>query len=253
MSESMGEPGKAISNLEKALLPHNFLLMAIFTLLVDSSLLKLHGFGLLDCISSSERLKPSFALEVFLLFVGYSFLMAILMPVFSYFSNSLFLQLVWSPWKQFEYWFEKLLGFKDRLRSEKPSFDCVSFYDLQKAAHTKKDQYLLDLCWKEEKQKNSAHTSSLNFQLYSVGALLVMGVNYYLSGKASLLNRIALYLDSEYWIIAALALTAFCAFGLQFFLNQSHWIYCPSLARDIEKERIKNKSSVLRLNRNQKN
>ncbi len=249
MSEAMGEPGKAVSNLEKAIVPHNFLLMAIFALLVDSSLLKLHSFGLLDYIANSERLKPSFALEVFLLFVGYSFLMAILMPLISYFSNSLFLQLVWSPWKGFEHWLEKQFGSAQRTSDEKPSFDWVSFYDLRKAAHSQKDQYLLDLYWREEKKKNTERIESLNFQLYSVGALLVMGVNYWMSGNSSLLNRLTLYLGSEYWIYAVLLWVGFCAFGLQFFLKDAHWVYCPSLAREMEEERKKSTGLIPHLYR----
>ena len=247
----MGEPGKAISNLEKALVPHNFLLMAIFTLLVDSSLLKLHGLGLLDYTINSDRIKPSFALEVFLLFVGYSFLMAILLPFISHFSNEFYLELIWRPWRSFGFWLEKIFRFESRTLNEKPSSEYVSYIELKIAAHTQKDSYLLDLYWREEKIRNTARTASLNFQLYSVGALLVMGVNYYMSGNSSLLNRIAIYLGSEYWITAALAWIGFCAFGLQFFLKEERWVYCPSLARELEEERKKKLGLVPHLYRGQ--
>jgi hypothetical protein len=91
MSDTNTEPSKFLSSLESATRSDTFFLLATFTLLVDSALIYIHGYGLIYQVQHPDEIKLSFGLELYLLFVAFSFVMAIVMKFITPFTSEIVL------------------------------------------------------------------------------------------------------------------------------------------------------------------
>ena len=80
MLTQQAEPSKLLPSLESATKCRTFFLLATFTLLIDSTLILFHGKGLIHHTQHPDDFKLAFGLELFLLFVLFSFSMALIMP-----------------------------------------------------------------------------------------------------------------------------------------------------------------------------
>ena len=246
MSDQTAEASKFIPNLETAVTQKYFFLLAVYTLWVDSALIKIQGQGLLDYAQNPEGLKASFALAVFLLFVLFSFLMALIMPLLIALINDVVLNFVWQPWAGFCSWLAGKFDLEQRVASDTgPGMNYVLLNELRKKAHATQESYYLNLLKAEEDLEKSRGETNAATRFFAGSALVVATYNFCFQSEHSLLNRCTLFLGDRGWGWAVLLLLAVNAFGFFFTSHNTRWAYCPSLWR--EQQDAKPKAAFLPL------
>jgi hypothetical protein len=236
MSDHTAETSKFLPSLENAVNRKYFFLLAIYTLLVDSALIKIQGVGLLDYAQNPEGLKFSFALAVFLLFVLFSFVMALVMPGVSRLMNDTVLNFVSTPWSHVSTWLARQFGIQQSAdRNTCPGMGYVSFYELRKKAHANATQepYYLNLFNAAQERMDSEDETQYTTRFFAAAALVAATYNFYFLGALALLNRCTDFLGHRGWGWAFLFLIAGNAFGFLFTSHKTRWVYCPPLYMEL--------------------
>jgi hypothetical protein len=199
MSEQTTEPSKFLPSLKSATQSDTFFLLATFTLLIDSALIYIHGQGLIHHVQYPDEFKLAFALELYLLFVAFSFVMALIMP----FIVPLTSQVVYWIWTIKESIGDAIRKiWRTRSDDAFPRRDtkhgCVSISDLKTKAFSTMEPYYLNL-YKEQKQRQSK-ISKRKFDLrFMASAAFAAGfLNFTVSGRHSLLNNISQFLTVKF-------------------------------------------------------
>jgi len=235
MSDLSGDPSRMLSNLERATAPKEFFLLAAFTLLIDLSIDQLHGSGLIFYAQHPEAVQYSFLLEVFLIFVGYSFLTSLITPGVSYLMTSLLMELASPLWSKLQQTLAGDTSAGDRL----PPLGHVALSQLSRKVHEERDTgYYFKLLEREEEAVRDTKQEALSRRLFASAAFFAFAADFGF-GNASSLTHIALaYATWSAWLVwIALILAALNAFGFVFEDYRTHWVYCPSLAEELAPER----------------
>jgi hypothetical protein len=235
------------SALESATETTHFLLALTFVLLVDSMLVYFNHAGVIDLIRKPELIHPSLGLEVILIFVGFSFLTSIALPVLAVIVDGIVIHTVGYAWATLDLYLDKKFGNTSRyVRVRKR--DCVNPLELRREAHEKKDSYLLGLYKDYEERWRKNRRSILKHALYAFYALSMVFLNYFLIGSISdksLLTVIAQYFNSSAYIWWTEGALLSIVYVRMFRSEDSEWIYCPTLFRELDERDKKKRLDVV--------
>jgi hypothetical protein len=242
MSDQTAEAGRFLPNLENAVNPKSFFLLAVYTLFVDCALIKIQGQGLIDYAQAPEGLKSSFALTVFLLFVLFSFLMALIMRGVSHLLNDVVLNFVCNPWCAFADWLARQLGqARSEPRGNRAAMNCVTLSELNRKAHTTQDSYYLNLLKTERDNERTQDESNYTTRFFAVAALVAATYNFCFLDARSLLNHCTDFLGHPGWGWGFLLLIAGNAFRFLFTPYEPRWVSCPPLYKELRDAERKNR------------
>jgi hypothetical protein len=237
LSESIEGAVKGLgifSTLEAATKPKFFFLAAAFTLLVDNVFLTLHQPTLLEIAGNSTKIEnPNLVIKVILIFVGFSFLTSLVLPVLAGLCDTIYSLTVGNLQDSLDRYLNKKFGGQEsNFRRE---YGYVNSFELREKAHKSKEKYFLDLYEAYTKKWHSNRDSMLEFALVTFYCLCMLCWNFYLGwgGGSAISVLVANYFGSEnlvWWaIIGLLGL-----FFRRFFSDDGiDWIYCPSLYDEI--------------------
>jgi len=235
MSDLSGDPSRMLSNLERATAPKEFFLLAAFTLLIDFSIDQLHGTGLIFYTQHPEAVKYSFLLEVFLIFVGYSFLTSLITPAVSYLMTSLLLAFASPLWSKLQ---RRLAGNPtagDRL----PPHGHVALSQLSRKVHEERDTgYYFKLLEREEEAVRANLQEAHSRRLFAAAAFFAFALDFGFGGAGSLTHAALAYATWSAWLVwIALIVAGLNAFGFVFEDYRTHWVFCPPLAEELTPDR----------------
>lgn len=239
MSDSNADPGRLISSLESATRSYTFFLLATFTLLIDSALMYIHGYGLIYKVQHPDEIKISFGLELYLLFVAFSFVMSIIMIFVTPFVSELIF-LFWQIKESVKNKIELLmLGRNENFSPESRPYDCVMLNELREKAVKSMDSYYLNLYKDENERKSKLYQKEANLRFVATAALVAGVINFVIFEKSSLLNACAEFLGSQAVVWLFLVMLAIVANNYLFLNHNIGWIKCPPLFQEIQDEERK--------------
>jgi hypothetical protein len=214
-----------------------FLLSATFILLIDNVFLGLNQPGIFELVRDKELMdKSNLAIKAILIFVGFSFLTSIILPLLAIIFDGIYLSTVGRLYISLDVYLNSKFG-NSHSYARRECY-CVTPLELREEAHKSKDKYLLDLYKEYETKWHENRKAMMQHALFSFYCLAMLCWNYYLSGNNSKAAAavFANYFGSTNYVWYAI-------FGLlvmvlyRFFENsQKDWIYCPSLSEQIEKQ-----------------
>ena len=231
MSDLSGDPSRMLSNLERATVPKEFFLLAAFTLLIDLTVDRLHGNGLIFYAQHPDAVRYSFLLEVFLIFVAYSFLTSLIAPLVSHFVTSFLLEVASPLWDRLR----AAIGSSEPAESTRPSHEYVLLGQLSNKVHRTCDTgYYAKLLEKEQGIESEREDEARSHRLFASAAFFACAADLLFGNANSLFNIGVGYAG---WTAAlmwtALALSAVNAFGFVFQDYRPRWVYCPTLAEEL--------------------
>lgn len=244
MSEANLEPNKFLANLENSMQSKTFCLLATFTLMVDSALIAIHKHGLIFYVVQPEQIKWGFGLELFLLYVCFSFLMSFVLPIATYIVSEfafLFCEIgsgVMSP-------LIRMLSFSNNDSYEEDAatrpWDCVLMLELRKKAFDTMDPCYLNLYQKENEKYHNTERNQFFLRSVATATLLAALWNFIMYPDLGLLGNVANFFGSVFYIFGLFVIIGLVAFSHLTFPYKIRWIECPSLANELREKRIKNK------------
>lgn len=216
-----------------------FLLSTTFALLVDNVFLALKSPGLIELARSKEALNSSnITFQIILIFIAFSFLTSLVLPVAAAIVDTLYIHTIGS-------WItslDLLISKKLRLEARPPrrEHNYVRSLELRDEAHRSKEKYYLDLYKDYETKWLAQRENMIRFALYSFFCLAMLCTNFYIGhhGNESVTHVIENYFDSTQPILAAILILLFMIFWRFYDKSDSHWIYCPSLYENLQKNAI---------------
>jgi hypothetical protein len=236
--------GGLFATIEKATDFNFFLLATTFVLFLDSVLVLLHDKGIIDVIQNSSNLNLSLALEVSLIFLGFSFCMSIILPAVGSFLDAIYIEYISG-------WFMRLgtIGQSDENRIDyRRKHNCVRPQEILDAAHEQQSSFLLNIYeqhWTDYLEQLRASRLSA-FYSFSLAVLVI--VNYwYISGatSGSIMRATTARFDSSAIIFCALIFLSILTYR-RFHLHDrdSSWLYHPPLYRELLKEEERRKAEL---------
>jgi hypothetical protein len=231
MSDLSGDPSRLLSNLERASAPKEFFLLAAFTLLIDLSINQLHGSGLIFYTQHPDAVRYSFLLEVFLIFVGYSFLTSLIAPGVSHLVTSLLLEFASPLWSKLQQTLAGNTSAGDRL----PPHGHVTLWQLSSKVHEERDTgYYFKLLEREEEAARDSQQEAHSRRLFASAAFFAFAADFGFGDAGSLAHVALAYATWSAWLVwIALILAALNAFSFVFEDYRARWVYCPSLAEEL--------------------
>jgi hypothetical protein len=224
------------STLESATETALFLLATTFVLLVDTALVQFNHAGIIDLIRNPELIKPSLGLETILIFVGFSFLTSLVLPLLAIVADEIVIHTVGRAWITVDSFLNQKFGLERSPRKRK--YECVNPWELRREAHEKKENYLLGLYKEYENRWSNNRKLMFKHSLYAFYALSMVFCNFVLDGgddRKTILQEVTHYLGSStyiWWIaIPLLSLIYYRIFHLN---DDPVWIYCPTLYSELE-------------------
>jgi len=220
-----------LSNLERATVPREFFLLAAFTLLIDLTVDRLHGNGLIFYAQHPDAVHYSFLLEVFLIFVAYSFLTSLIAPLVSHFVTSVLLEVASPIWDKLR----AAIGSSEPAESTRPSHKYVLLGQLSEKVHRTCDTgYYGKMLEKEQGIEIEQEDEARSHRLFASAAFLACAADFLFGNANSLFNLGVGYAGWSAGLMwTALGLSAINAFGFVFQDYRPRWIYCPSLAEEL--------------------
>ena len=238
MAEQLQDLSKVsgfISILEKAHETKTALLLFSFLMFLDSEMTSFGPYGLYDLCVNSEIIRISLIPTIILTFVFFSLIMSILTPIFTEGVRQMFLTLFHSIWFRLSY-------DEDRVPSLWRA-GYVSSYKISRAAHMRKDDYLLDLAKDAKEQENDSRDSRYRLLLLGVSCVVFSSYNLFNSHakSTSLLRHIEQLVPGSAWLLIGLllCLSIWLSVG-----NNDTYVYCPSLAKEQTDEIDKNNEEI---------
>ena len=234
MSDLSGDPSRMLSSLERATVPKEFFLLAAFTLLIDLAVDRLHGNGLIFYTQHPDAVHYSFLLEVFLIFVGYSFLTSLIAPVVSHFVVDLLLAFASPLWSRLR----TAMASADSTRGTRPSHEHVLLGQLSKKVHQTCDTgYYFKLLEREQEVEREQQESERSHRVFASAAFFACAADLEFGNANSLVNIALGYATWSAWLMwITLGLSALNAFGFVFQDYRPRWVYCPTLAEELAPE-----------------
>lgn len=223
------------STLESATDALFFLLAGTFILLVDATLVFFHQSGLIELIRKPELITQSLGLEIILIFIGFSFLTSIALRILAIPIDVLVIHTVGWTWITIDSYLEK--KFPNQNGRRQRNFECVNPSELRKAAHERKDSYLLGLYEKYEAGWISNRKSMFKYATYAFYAFVMVVLNYFVVGgpeRISLLREVSAYLGSPVPIWSILLALFGIAYSRFWRNDDPDWIYCPTLYAELQ-------------------
>jgi hypothetical protein len=217
-----------------------FLLSAAFTFLVDNILVSLNQPGLVDLAKNKQHLADSnIAFQVILIFIGFSFLTSIILPVAAAICDQVYILTADKLITKIGIAIDRI--FKIESRPFRREHNKVTLLELMNEAHETKEKYYLDLYKEAKEDWGKWQENVFRFALYSFSCLSMLTINLYLShiGKNTISKYVEEFFESAapIWIF----ITGLIIMFVWRFYDQSEptWIHCPSLYEKIEAERIR--------------
>lgn len=250
LSHSNFEPNKFLSFLEGASRSDRFFLLTTFTILVDSALIHIHGHGLIFFVANPDLIKLSFGLELYLIFVFFSFLMSLVMPFINYFSSQ-YAYIFWLINDTLLGWIIKKLSFQNNdSESFRRPYNCVLISEIENKFCNSMDNYYIDLYQSEEIKINKKYSDDFKYRSI-VGSCCAAGFfNFIFSGNESLLNYGAILFGGEIFVWGGLLMMFALANNYLFLPHETNWIKCPPLYKEIIEAEQKKISPLPPMRRN---
>jgi len=241
------------STLQAATDQKQFLLCASFALLIDNVLAFFHQPTLMDIARDKSMLVESnITVQVILIFVAYSFLVSLVLPLAAMIYDQIYILTVGSWVSSIDRYLDRKLGREPKTVFKKP--DYVRPWELREEAHQSMEKYYLDLYKSYEQEWRADRENMIRFALYSFSCLVMLGVNFLLGddGRHTAAFVVANYFESNAPIWCSLAGLAVMNVWRFYAPSDPDWIYCPNLYKKIHgpdepryaviKQRIKEKS-----------
>ncbi|WP_157131104.1 hypothetical protein [Burkholderia savannae] len=237
MSDSSESAAKGLglfSTLQAATELRFFFLSVAFTLLTDNALVWTHQPGIMAIAGDPELMsRANLPIKIILIFVGFSFLSSIALPLLAAFVDAIYLATIGSWLTSLHSYLDVKTGALER--SARRRHDCVSPIELRDEAHLTKDKYYLDL-YKDHQQKlGDDRKNTMRFALYAFYCLTMLCWNAYLgwTPENTLSIVFSTFLGDKTYVFYAI-LIFFVMFVSRFHeKSEPNWIYCPSLYRKI--------------------
>lgn len=239
-SESASKNLGIFSTLQSATEVRYFLLAATFVLLIDNVFIGLAQPSLIELTINQELMaKSNLAIKVILIFVGFSFLASLILPIFTAITHDFYLQTAHRFLIFFGDAFKRLFN-KRECSVNKREFNHVFLGELKDEAHKTREKYYLDLYDKHELRQIKKWQEARECQLFSTFCLGVLCWNYALStSKNNAISVVfATYFGSPDYVWFAVVGLLCLAVGRYFLNHKSEQIYCPSLYTKLEKHRL---------------
>ena len=235
MTDLSGDPSRLLSSLERATAPKEFFLLAAFTLLIDLSIDRLHGNGLIFYTQHPDAVRYSFLLEVFLIFVGFSFLTSLIAPVASRVVAGLLLEVASPLWAKLQ----GALTNDSSKRARQLPLGHVWLWQLSRKVHGERDTgYYFKLLERETEAVREIRQEARSRRLFASAAFFACAADFGFGDAHSLVNVAFAYaIWSACLVCIALVLAALNAFGFIFEDYEARWVYCPSLAEELAQEK----------------
>ena len=238
MSDDASSTLKSIgifSTLQAATEVKFFLLSASFVLMVDNTFLFLKQPGLFELATNKTLFESTnFALIVTLIFVVFSFLTSLILPVLAFIFDWILIQIVGRSFWSIDAYLDKKFGIDYVPKNRE--VDRVTPRELKIAAHTTKEKYLLDLYKDYETEWWKEGKNTFQFVLYAFYSLVMLCINFYMGYMSQL--SVSYILTNFFgttgpiWIAIILLIAAI---SLRLFKKrEQEWIYCPSLYEELQ-------------------
>lgn len=244
MSEDAGSTLKSLgifSTLQAATEVKFFLLSASFALMVDNTLLLLNQPGLIELTTNKQLFdNTNFTLQVILIFVVFSFLTSLILPVLAIVFDWILMGTVGRSFSSMDAYLDKKFGID--YFPKRREVDCVTPLELKIEAHTTKDKYLLDLYKDYETEWWEERKSTFQFVMYSFYSFVMLGINFFLGYKSqpSVSHALTDSLGTTEPIWMAIILLI-AAMSFRFITKwKQEWIYCPTLYKKLQEEKKRN-------------
>lgn len=224
-----------VPSLEKVIEVNFLLLLASFVLLADCTALYVHGMNILRLSDVPDIIKPRLAVEAVILVIGFGVFVGFAMPLLLMFANLAVIETVGRLWDRLEIWSDP-----DGRRFRPQSAYSVSLYELREKAHASKESYYLNLL-KEANEKENEHRERVRqTALFAFTVLVLSSVDLYAPfspREGGILTQIANGLGQNgYGWLFCLGCTFVALAFYPMFEDRHPTVYCPELAREIEKK-----------------
>lgn len=207
-----------------------FLLCASFALLIDNVLAFFQQPTLMDMATDKSALASSnLTIQVVLIFVAYSFLISLVLPIAAMIHYQIYL-LTLDGWvsRIERYWDKELHRAQDKAL---PNKDYVRPWDLRTEAHLTMEKYYLDLYKNYEQEWESAEDSRFRFAYYAFSCMVMLGINFYWGDEfhRTASFAIARFFESNAPIWCALCSLFVMSVWRLYQPADAGWVYCPNL------------------------
>lgn len=211
-----------------------FLLLTTFILLIDNVFIGLNQPGIVELASDQELMaKSNLAIKAILIFVGFSFLTSLCLPLLAMIFDEIYLATVGRLYISLDVYLDSKFG--NSYSYAKREFKSVTPLELREEAHTSKDKYLLDLYKDYETQWHENRKAMMQHALFSFYCLAMLCWNYYLSrnNQKAASAVFANYFGSANYVWFAILGLLVMVLYRYFIKGQRDWIYCPTLCEKI--------------------
>ncbi|WP_124470766.1 hypothetical protein [Burkholderia ubonensis] len=223
------------STLQAATETKFFLLSASFTLLIDNALLILREPGLIDLAKRSDSLTTSnFTLQVILIFVAFSFLSSLAIPISVSIFDQIYINTIGSWITSLDVYLDNKIGVEKKFPQREVNY--VRPWELRDEAHRSMEKYYLDLYKEYTSTWNKTREDMMQFALHAFFCLSMLSASLYLShkGKKSIANAVTDYFGTSTPIWISLLFLAIMVIARFYLTKDTEWIYCPNLYDKIE-------------------